>query len=290
MGADGVGDAEATGFAEALFELGDWADFSAQAEFADCEGSGGHGSVGMRRGDGECDGEVGCGFGDFDSAGDVDEDVVGCESEFGAFFEDGDDHCDAVGGDAGDFSSGGADDGACGEGLDLDEENAAAGHGCGDDRATWGRPPPTTAVVLHEEVGGIGDLLEAVAAHAEQADLVGGTEAVFDAADDAMRVVAVALEVDDGVDDVLEELRAGEDALLGDVANEHDGRAGGFGEGDEHHGAFAKLCDRAGGGGDVGLVGHLDRVEDEDVGFEFAGLLADAFEVGFGEDFKFAGG
>jgi hypothetical protein len=46
-------------------------------------------------------------------------------------------------------------------------------------------------------------------------------------------VVAVALEVDDGVDEVLEQAGPGELAVLGDVADEDDGDAGGLGEVDQ---------------------------------------------------------
>ena len=42
----------------------------------------------------------------------------------------------------------------------------------------------------------------------------------FTARDDTMRVVLLALEVQDRVDDVLERLRAGEVAVLGDMADE----------------------------------------------------------------------
>ena len=61
--------------------------------------------------------------------------------------------------------------------------------------------------------------------HLEQAELVGGAEAVLDRPQQAQRVVAVALEGEHGVDDVLEHPGPGEAALLGDVADEHDGDA-----------------------------------------------------------------
>ena len=106
------------------------------------------------------------------------------------------------------------------------------------------------------------------------------------AADDAVVVMRVAFEIEDGVDDVLDELGAGEDAFLGDVADEADGGAGGLGEVDQFGAAIAKLGDAAGGRGVGGVVDHLDGVDDREGGAEAADGAGDFFEVGFGEDFE----
>ena len=91
--------------------------------------------------------------------------------------------------------------------------------------------PETRAVALgEEERGGVGDLGEAGAGHLEDADLVGGAEAVLDRAQDAELVAALALEVEHGVDHVLDHARAGDLAVLGDVADEDDGDAAALGE------------------------------------------------------------
>jgi diguanylate cyclase (GGDEF)-like protein len=124
----------------------------------------------------------------------------------------------------------------------------------------------------------------------KQADFVGAAEAVLDAADDAVAVEAVAFEIDDGVDDVLDDLGAGERAGLGDMADEDDGGAAGFGEIDQFHAAIAKLGDRAGGGGEIGLVDHLDRIDHDDGGLEFVDLIDDPLDVGLGEDQQLWGG
>ena len=60
--------------------------------------------------------------------------------------------------------------------------------------------------------------------HLEQAELVGRAEAVLDGPQQAQGVVALALERQHGVDDVLEHAGPGERAVLGDVADEHDRR------------------------------------------------------------------
>src|SRR5206468_3774983 len=122
----------------------------------------------------------------------------------GPFFQYGDDHGDAVAADAGDLALCGADDAAGGEGLHFDQQDAAALHGGGNDAAA-GRA--ARAVVFHEEVAGVLDFLEAAAGHLEEADLVRAAEAVLDAAYNAMGVKAITLEVDDGIDDVFDDLR-----------------------------------------------------------------------------------
>ena len=60
--------------------------------------------------------------------------------------------------------------------------------------------------------------------HLEHADLVGGAEAVLGGAQDAEGVAAVALEIEHGVDHVLDHLGAGDLAVLGDVADEQRAR------------------------------------------------------------------
>ena len=64
---------------------------------------------------------------------------------------------------------------------------------------------------------------QAALAHLEQAELVGGAVAVLHRPQQAQGVVAVALEAEHGVDEVLELAGPGEGAVLGDVADQHDG-------------------------------------------------------------------
>ena len=76
-----------------------------------------------------------------------------------------------------------------------------------------------------EELGRIGDLLQSGAGHLEDADLVGRAEAVLHGAQDAELVRALALEREHGIDHVLDDAGPGDLAVLGDVADEDDGRA-----------------------------------------------------------------
>ena len=84
-----------------------------------------------------------------------------------------------------------------------------------------------------EQPARVGDLGDAVAGHLEAADLVGRAEAVLERADEAQRGLAVALELADDVDEVLEQARAGDRAVFGDVADEQHGQVAVFGDADE---------------------------------------------------------
>ena len=69
-----------------------------------------------------------------------------------------------------------------------------------------------------EARAGVEDLDEAALAHLEDADLVGRAEAVLQRAQRAVGALALALELQHAVDEVLEHARAGQRALLGHVA------------------------------------------------------------------------
>ena len=84
-----------------------------------------------------------------------------------------------------------------------------------------------------EQFGRIGDFAQARAGHLEHADLVGRAEAVLHRAQDAELVRAFALEGEHGIDHVLDHARAGDLAVLGDVADQDDGGAGALGEADQ---------------------------------------------------------
>src|SRR5262249_40580830 len=77
------------------------------------------------------------------------------------------------------------------------------------------------------------DLAQAEPGHLEHADLVGRAEAVLHRAQNAELVRAFALEREHRVDHVLDHARAGDLAVLGDVANQNDRRTGALGK--PHH-------------------------------------------------------
>ncbi len=89
---------------------------------------------------------------------------------------------------------------------------------------TTAEPGNAGAPVGEEHRRRIGNRDEAGADHLEQPEFVRRAEAVLDRAEQAERMVAIALELEHRVDDVFEDARAGEVAVLGDVADEHDRR------------------------------------------------------------------
>ena len=104
-------------------------------------------------------------------------------------------------------------------------------------------------------------------AHLEQSEFVGRPETVLRGAQQAQRVVAVALELQDGVDHVLEHPWAGEPAVLGDVADEDDRHVAVLRFDDQALCATPDLTDAARQGGRGGIVDGLDRVDDHELGF-----------------------
>ncbi len=85
--------------------------------------------------------------------------------------------------------------------LYLDKHRPRAFHTDRDDRAGG-----AFGAFLQEELRRIADSDEATAGHLENADLIGGAETVFRRADNAVVVVAVALEIQHRIDYVFERL------------------------------------------------------------------------------------
>ncbi len=101
------------------------------------------------------------------------------------------------------------------ERLDLDEQRPRALEGR-DDRGSG----DALAVLRQEQRRRIGHAAKPALGHREHAELVRCAEAVLDCTDQAKARVRIALEVEDGVDDVLEHARARDRALLRHVADE----------------------------------------------------------------------
>ena len=101
------------------------------------------------------------------------------------------------------------------------------------------------------------------AAEVEAADLVDRAEAVLHRADHPEPGVAVALEVEHHVDEVLEHPRAGDRAVLGDVADHDRGDVAGLGHPDQRGRDLLDLGDAAGHAVDVGGADGLHGVDDQ---------------------------
>ncbi len=118
---------------------------------------------------------------------------------------------------------------------------------------------------MEEEGARIFYFLQARIAHREDADFIGRAEAVFHATQDAVILPAIALEIEHGIDHMLEHARPGDLSILGDMANEDEGKPALFGRADEFMRAGAHLGDGAGGGIERIDEHGLDGIDDDDV-------------------------
>ena len=142
--------------------------------------------------------------------------------------------------------------------------------------------PPTT--VGEEEVRRVGNADEAGVGHLEEAELARRPEAVLDRAQQPQGVVTFPLERQHRVDGVLELTRPGQRAVLGDVADEHDGDAAALGLDDELLRALAHLCRRARRRGDSLVGDRLDAVDDDEFGGDPFDGIDDAAQRRLGGD------
>ena len=161
------------------------------------------------------------------------------------------------------------------ERLDLDEQRPAALHGRHDDGPRHSRLP-----VGEQQRAALGNADEPGIAHLEQPELAARAEPVLDGAHEPQRVMAVSLEGQDRVDDVLEGARTGERAVLGHVTDEDDRDAPLLRDAHEAMRAPSDLGHRPRGRRDRGVLDRLDRVDDDEVGGDLVELGDDGVEVG----------
>ena len=148
--------------------------------------------------------------------------------------------------------------------------------------AKTAEPRGGALAVAEEERRGVGDLGQPRAGHLEDADLVGGAEAVLDGAQDAELVPALAFEVEHRVHHVLDHAGARDLSLLGDVAHEHHGQPAALCEGGELVRAGADLRDRARRALHRVEPHGLDRVDHGDPGALALQRGQDVAQVGLG--------
>ena len=118
------------------------------------------------------------------------------------------------------------------------------------------------AVPQHQRPG-VGHGPQAVVAHLEDADLAGGPEAVLDRGQDAQRVVAVPVEGEHGVDQVLDRPGPGQIAVLGHVADQEQRDAARLRHAGQALDAGAHLGQASGRLGQLGVGDRLQRVDDQ---------------------------
>src|SRR5260370_38366060 len=120
-------------------------------------------------------------------------------------------------------------------------------------------------------------------AHFEDTDLIGGTEPILLTAQDAEAVVTLTLEVEDGIDDVLEHTRARDGPFLIDVTDQEDRDVAALREQHQASGAFAHLAHASRRRGYATQEDGLDGVDDGHHGPRLLEMLDDAVEVVFGQ-------
>jgi hypothetical protein len=133
-----------------------------------------------------------------------------------------------------------------------------------------------------EGVGWVGHGAQTVVRHLEDADLAGRAEAVLDPAQHPE--TGGRLQREGGVDDVLDDLRPGDRALLRHVADQHQRAAGGLGGLHQEGGGVADLGERAGGCALLGRQG-LDRVDDRQRGRLAGQVIGDRVRIGAAQQF-----
>ena len=98
-------------------------------------------------------------------------------------------------------------------------------------------------VLSEQKLRGVGYLPETILLHLINAEFRGAPEPVLHASQDTVHIVLVALELNDGVDDMFQNLRSCEGALLGDMSDEDDWHTACLGEAEEGRGTFTNLGD-----------------------------------------------
>ena len=229
-------------------------------------------------GGGHCEshGQIGRRFFDAHPADYVNKNVGTCQSEAAVTAEDGHDHGQTVAIETGRQAARQGQIGGVDQRLYLDEKAARAFDR--DVHARAGR-----AALGEEDGGRVGDGLEPALAHLEDSELVRGAEAVLDGAQQAEEAVAVALELQHGVDHVLEHPRSGDGAVFGDVPDQEHGGAALFGQAQEPRGRLAHLTDAAGRRREVVAVEGLHRVDHDQRRAALLEHLEDRLELGLGQ-------
>src|SRR5437763_11365253 len=150
-----------------------------------------------RRGDRKADREICAGLVDAHAAGNIDEGVGGAERDASMSAEHGDDHRQPLGIDAGADAARHGEIRGRDERLDLEQDRPRSLQRAGDGGADF----PLAAA---EELRRVRYADEPIAGHLEDAELVGRAEAVLRRPQNTVSVVAVALELEHTIDEVLE--------------------------------------------------------------------------------------
>ena len=139
-------------------------------------------------------------------------------------------------------------------------------------------------VLRQQQLGRVAHLSQTILSHLVDAQLRRAAETVLDAAQDAIHVMLIALELQHRIDNVLQYLRAGDAAFLVDMADQEDRDTALLGILQDHGAALTHLRDAAGRGFHQLREDGLNRVDDQQIGLDIRRLRKDLLQVGFAED------
>ena len=278
-----MAEAEALRLVDAQVGLAHGAHFARQSDLAKDDGLGSQQTIRKARGHRDADAEVRRRLVDADAARHLDVDVAGADRQVDALLEHGQEQLDALDVDGVGRAARRHVRRRRDERLQLDEQRPRALDGRDDDRAR------VLLAVRQEELRGVGHVDEADVAHLEEAELIRAAKAVLDGAQDAVLGVALALEVEHGVDDVFEDARAGQRAVLRHMADDEGGDAVRLGDAQEVDGALAHLRDAARRALHVWLEDGLDGVDDEEFRLDVLHMRLDRFKVRLADDEQVVG-
>ena len=125
--------------------------------------------------------------------------------------------------------------------------------------------------------------------HLEHRDLVRRTETVLLPMQDAEAASGLALEKEDDVNHMLEDLRTGDGPVLRHMTDEEDGDAALLRGAQQLSGRLTHLTDRARSRRDALGIHRLDRVDDDEVRFFLPDGLDDVLDIRFRHEVKISG-
>ena len=135
-----------------------------------------------------------------------------------------------------------------------------------------------------EHLGRVADLPESLACHLENSKLRGGTETVLYASQQAVCTPVFSFELQDNIDDVLQNLRPCDAALLGYVADQDYRHPCFLGKAEQEGGSLLDLGNRARRRLHILRKHGLDGVHDHQVRHDFTSLLENVLHQGFAVD------
>ena len=253
------------GLGQAAIRARDGAHLAGQAQLAEDDDIGWQGGVGDDRRHGQGDGQVGRRLGDGDAAHGGGEHLRrGRDLDRGAAGQDGQEEVGPRRVDAQGLwtrRARAAPGAGAEQRLHLDQQRPAAlqdghDHAAGD----------AGHAVAEQQRAGVGHGTQAVVAHLEDADLPGRPEAVLDRRQHPQGMVAVTVEGEHGVDQVLHGPGPGQVAVLGHVADQEERHTGRLGHAGQALDAGAHLGQAAGGLAQLGVRDGLQRVDHHQCG------------------------